>query len=103
MASQSGGRYFENGGNGRWVTRVIAGLVILGVTGLTTITFAHIGAPDHAVAKERMDNFDELQKSRAQAVAVLDTKLDSMSLQLSAQTAILKSIDKRLNTLEQRD
>ncbi len=73
----------------RWFVRVAAALTAVAIVAM----FAHIVQPSHAVAEERMKTFASIQKAH-------NVKLEEFLVQLTTQTETLKSIDKRLESLE---
>ena len=80
--------------------RIFAGLAIAATVGITGVVFGHIVQPSHAVAQERMDNFSAMQQEQNATISSIDNKLGGFAVQLGIQTAILQSIDDRLDALE---
>ena len=80
--------------------RIFAGLAIAATVGITGVVFGLIVQPSHAVAQERMDNFSAMQQEQNATISSIDNKLGGFAVQLGIQTAILQSIDDRLDALE---
>lgn len=80
--------------------RIFAGLAIASVVAITGVVFGHVVQPSHAVAQERMDHFSDMQRDQSAAILSIDGTLGEFAVQLGIQTAILQSIDRRLDALE---
>jgi len=80
--------------------RIFAGLAIAAIVGVTGVVFGHIVQPSHAVARQRMDHFADMQHQQTATISSIDAKLGGFAVQLATQTAILQSIDDRLDARE---